>query len=155
MTKIPTNEPKKMPVITGSVNLGAAQKSQADNEITTLLKQIAGHMKAKEYSKLEPVLQAASQIAPNDPRVLHFQGLNAFEKRDAATAFAFLRRALRKRRNDPTIQHNMAAVLISLGNFDKAEELLHAAVALKPDYAEAYHTLAPIRKFTADDPLSR
>jgi tetratricopeptide (TPR) repeat protein len=141
--------PKKLEKITGNLR----SKAVPNEELNALLQQIVIHLKAKDLPKLAPALAAASALAPDDARVLHFQGLSAFEQRDAPTAFTFLRRALEKRPNDSALQHNMAAVLISLGKFEKAEELLRAAVKTKPDYAEAYHTLSPIRKFTADDPL--
>jgi tetratricopeptide (TPR) repeat protein len=121
--------------------------------VTTLVKQAATYLKSKNFPKLNSTLGEAAALAPEDVRVLHFQGLSAFEQRDAVTAFNFLRRALEKRPSDPAMQHNMAAILISLGKFKKAEELLLSAIRIKPDYAEAYHTLYPIRKFTTDDPL--
>ena len=118
-----------------------------------LLQQIVTHLRAKDFPKLNTALAEAAAMAPDDVRVLHFQGLAHFEQRDAVTAFSYLKKALSKRPNDPALQHNMAAILISLGKFDKAEELLRSAIALKPDYAEAFHTMAPIVKFKADDPL--
>ena len=121
--------------------------------VTELVKQVAIYLKSKNFPKLNSMLAEAAALAPEDARVLHFQGLSAFEQRDALTAFNFLRRALEKRPNDVAIQHNMAAVLISLGKFEKAEQLLRSAVQIKPDYAEAFHTLSPIQKFKADDPL--
>ena len=124
-----------------------------DPALQPLLQQIVTHLRAKDFPKLNTALAEAAAMAPDDVRVLHFQGLAHFEQRDAVTAFSYLKKALSKRPNDPALQHNMAAILISLGKFDKAEELLRSAIALKPDYAEAYHTMAPIVKFKADDPL--
>jgi tetratricopeptide (TPR) repeat protein len=121
--------------------------------VTTLVKQAATYLKSKNFPKLNSTLSEAAALAPEDARVLHFQGLSAFEQRDAVTAFNFLRRALEKSPGDPAMQHNMAAIQISLGKFEKAEELLLSAIRIKPDYAEAYHTLMPIRKFNANDPL--
>lgn len=124
-----------------------------EENLKPLLGEIVTHLKKKNFDKLNSALDRAASLAPDDVRVLHFQGLAHFEQRDAVTAFSYLKKALSKRPNDPSLQHNMAAVLISLGKFDKAEELLRSAIALKPDYAEAFHTLSPIVKFKADDPL--
>ena len=124
-----------------------------EENLKPLLGEIVTHLKKKNFDKLNSALDRAAALAPEDVRVLHFQGLGHFEQRDAVTAFSYLKKALSKRPNDPSLQHNMAAILISLGKFDKAEELLRSAIALKPDYAEAFHTLSPIVKFKADDPL--
>jgi len=125
----------------------------AKDTLAVLVHDAATHLKSKNFAELEATLAQAAELAPDDHRVLHFQGLCAFEQHDAVTAFGFLRRALALRPKDPALQHNMAAILISLGKFENAEKLLLAAVHHKPDYAEAYHTLAQIRKFKADDPL--
>ena len=93
-----------------------------------LLQQIVTHLRAKDFPKLNTALAEAAAMAPDDVRVLHFQGLAHFEQRDAVTAFSYLKKALSKRPNDPALQHNMAAILISLGKFDKAEELLRSAI---------------------------
>lgn len=121
--------------------------------LDSLLKAAETHLIHKRFAPLGDVLARAAARAPDDWRVLHLQGLSAFEQRDARTAHGFLSRALQHQPRNPMLQHNMAAVLISLGAFAKAETLLQAAIAQKPDYAEAYHTLAPIHRFTADDPL--
>lgn len=149
MTIPPAKEPRKLEKVTGTLPV----RDTVQTRLNALLKEAVPHLKNKNHPTLDPLLARAAALAPDDPRVLHFQGLSAFEKRDAKTAFDFLRRALEKRPNDAALQHNMAAVLISLGNFDKAEELLRSAVRIKPDYAEAFHTLSPIFKFKADDPL--
>ena len=153
MEKTPKSGAKKMAPITGTLPKAPAAKSKPNEGLGALLDEIVVHLRTKNFPKLNALLETASAQAPEDPRVLHFQGLSAFEQRDAPTAFDYLRRALKQRPNDPALQHNMAAILISLGKFEKAEELLRTAVQIKPDYAEAYHTLSPIRKFTADDPL--
>lgn len=142
-----------MKKVTGLLQPKMALRPKPSGALDKLLKEIAAHLRAKDHAKLGPVLEAATAMAPDNVDVLHFQGLNAFEQHDATTAFGFLRRALEKRPNDVALQHNMAAILISLGKFEKAERLLLTAIQIKPDYAEAYHTLSPIRKFTADDPL--
>jgi tetratricopeptide (TPR) repeat protein len=137
-------------------DIASAQAPEtADPALEALLKKVVKHLTERNFAALEEVLQKAASIAPDDARVLHFQGLSAFEQHNAKTAFALIRRAVAKNPRDAIMQHNMAAVLISLGDFTKAEQLLRSAIQLRPSYAEAYHTLAQVCEFDARDPLIR
>jgi tetratricopeptide (TPR) repeat protein len=149
-TGAPPSSPKQLQkTITGQLNL----KTGENRTLEDILNQAARHLKQKKFKAFETEIGRAAELAPQDARVLHFKGLYQFEKQNAIEALKLLRSALQKRPHDTAIQHNMAAVLISLGKFEDAEKLLLSAIALKPDYAEAYHTLAPIRTFKAEDPL--
>lgn len=139
---------KKPKVVSGKLAL-----KPHDEALRARLDDVAKHLKSKKLSEAEKALAKAEALAPDDPRTLHYRGLYEFESHNPVKAFRFLGEALEKRPKDPALQHNMAAVLISLGKFEDAERLLLTAISLKPDYAEAYHTLAPIRKFAPDDPL--
>lgn len=117
------------------------------------LRQAVASLKSRDFKTFDAAIAQAEATAPADPRVLHLKGLGHFERNDALAAARLIAQALKARPNDAAMQHNMAAVLISLGKFAEAEQLLLSAIALKPDYAEAFHTLAPIRKFAPGDPL--
>lgn len=157
MTDRPGAKEPKVPLktistksITGILDLNTAGSKPP---LTEALKKAGAALKAKNFKVFRDEIGNAEKIDPDHPQVLHFKGLYEFETQNAVAAFRFLHAALGKRPQDPALQHNMAAVLISLGKFADAEKLLHSAISLKPDYAEAYHTLSPIHTFAPDDPL--
>lgn len=140
--------------LTGTLELNTmGAKPSLTPGLTEPVNKAGQALKAKNFKAFQEEIAKAEKIYPDDPKVLHFKGLYEFETKNAVGAFHLLQAALQKTPKDAALQHNMAAVLISLGKFEEAEKLLLSAIALKPDYAEACHTLSPIRTFSADDPL--
>lgn len=135
--------------IVGKIDLKTGKNETLDDIIATC----GRLLKEKKLKAFPEEMAKAMEIAPKDPRVLHYRGLYEFEKRNTTEAARLLRDALKIVPRSPTLQHNFAAVLISLGRFEQAENLLRTAIALKPDYAEAFHTLSPICTFKEGDPL--
>ena len=132
-------------------SLGTETQAQLDG----LLSAAAEALRSNNYPAFDKHLASAARIAPLDANVLHLKGLGLFDRKKPLEAFRFVQEAVAKHPKDASKQHNLAAIQISLGQFEEAETRLRAAIALQPNYPEAFHTLAPIIKFQRDDPLIR
>ena len=143
----------KVQPISGKIDLRTGEIVSDSGEFRRALAAAGEALKKKDLKTFKTEMAKAEAREPQNVHVLHFKGLFEFERQNAKAAFKLISQALTKKPKDPAIQHNLAAVLISLSKFEEAEKLLISAITLKPDYAEAFHSLAPIHRFDADDPL--
>lgn len=107
----------------------------------------------KQYKTFQNIVQQAGPKLRQSPRMLHLRGLYAFEKKQGLRAVKLISEAIKKRPKELIFKHNLAVILSSLGEFEKAKDLLLEVIKANPNYAEAYHTLSPIYKFTKNDTL--
>lgn len=145
----PSGKPKSLPSISGTVDL----KPGRQDTLEAALGRASQLLKTRKLADFKTEIAKAQKLGAHDPRTLHLLGLYEFETRNTVAAARLIKQALSLDPKNAAMQHNLAAVLISLGRFADAEVLLLSAIAQKPDYAEAFHTLAPIRKFKPGDPL--
>lgn len=96
-------------------------------------------------------------ILARDPQnidALHLLGTLLWSRnKSSVEALGLVLQALQLRPDAPVIRHNYASMLTATGHFDEAIRSYRRAIALKPDYAEAYFNLSGFIKFEADDPL--
>lgn len=144
-----SKEVRRPQLISGQIDVAP----QNAPPLLQILKKAESALKNRNFKDVRAEIARAEAVGKDDPRVLHLKGLYEFEQQNAVQAYNFLSKALELRPNDASIQHNIAAVLSSLGRFQEAEKLLLSVIARRPNFAEAYHTLSNIRTFTADDPL--
>lgn len=128
-------------------------EAETQTQLDALLSAAAEALRSKNYPEFDNHLGSAAKLAPQDANVLHLKGLGLFDRKKPLEAFQFVQAAVAKHPKDAAKQHNLAAIQISLGQFDDAETRLRAAIALQPNYPEAFHTLAPIITFQRGDPL--
>ena len=70
------------------------------------------------------------------------QGLDAFTKRDWPTAIRQLRWALEYLPKSPAVHNSLGLAYLQSGDADHAAIEFRKAIALKPDFAEAYYNMA-------------
>ncbi len=91
---------------------------------------------------------------PQNIDALHLLGTLLWSRnKSSVEALGLVLRALQLRPDAPVIRHNYASMLTATGHFDEAIRSYRRAIALKPDYAEAYFNLSGFLKFEAEDPL--
>jgi len=134
-------------------NTSSHKNTVEPSAIQAALLAAATHLENRNFPEFDVEISKAEELAPNHPEVAHFKGLALFEQKKADEAFALVLNAARAQPRNAAVKHNLAAIQISLGQFEDAKQNLLSALSLKEDYAEAYHTLAGIHKFTKGDPL--
>lgn len=135
-------------------------QDQQDNRSreTKLLKdklsELAASLREERYKDFPRILREVNRLDYLNPNALHLEGLYALQaERDNEKAHRLVAQAAEILPESPSISHNLATIKINLGKFAEAERLLLYAVQIKPDYAEAFHTLASVRKFKTGDPI--
>jgi hypothetical protein len=114
----------------------------------------AQHLKASRFAKAARECEAILQTNPNQPDALHFLGLAKWQTGASADEAAdLIERAMRRAPNQSAMHHNLAAILGSAGDLEKAEQHYRRAIELKPEYAEAYFNLSGVVRFDDTDPL--
>jgi tetratricopeptide (TPR) repeat protein len=86
-----------------------------------------------------------------DPRTLQLVSAQLSWMGDQAQAIEFISQAIRWAPHMTSLRLARAQMQIFLGGFDAAEQDLQACLQSDPDRANAYWTLALLRKWTADD----
>lgn len=118
------------------------------------LSELAKSFRDQDYVKFQTILQEIKRLDPGNPNAIHLEGLYALQvENDVARAHTLVSQASEILPESPAINHNLATIKITRGEFVAAERLLLLAVHMQPDYAEAFHTLAGIRKFKSGDPI--
>lgn len=116
------------------------------NQCVTLLEQ--GHA-AEAEKRLTPLLKQD----PENFHALQLFGLSKHLLGQPKDALKFLEKAQQINPNFSAVRHNIAGIYRSMGDMSKAEENFRKAIALKPDYGEAYQGLSEIIRFKNDEPL--
>lgn len=106
-----------------------------------------------QAAEAEKLLLPLLQQEPENFHALQLCGLSRHLLGDPEGALALLEKALLINPDFSAVRHNIAGIYRAMGNMEKAEENYRQAIALKPDYGEAYQGLAEIIRIQPDDPL--
>lgn len=118
------------------------------------LSALADCLREKRYREFRTALAEVKRLEPLNPHAMHLEGLFALQAEDnVEKAHRLVSQAAEILPESSAINHNLATIKINRGEFAQAEQLLILTVQRKPNYAEAYHTLAAIRKFQTGDPI--
>jgi Tfp pilus assembly protein PilF len=85
---------------------------------------------------------AEAQRSAGAGQARYQQGLEAFSKRDWPTAIRQLRWALEYLPKSPAVHNSLGLAYLQSGDADHAAIEFRKAIALKPDFAEAYYNMA-------------
>ncbi len=106
-----------------------------------------------EWAAAESNYLRVLEAFPRHPDALHLLGVLRGKQERNHEAVQLIERALAVRPDVAAFHHNLGGIFRKLGHFGDAERELRRAIQLKPDYGEAYHALAEMTRFKADDPL--
>ncbi len=96
--------------------------------------------KNKQPDVMEQSLRQIIKIAPNNPHPYNALGYSLADRNERLPeAYDLIKKALELAPEDPYIMDSMGWVEFRLGRFEKAEEILRRAFALKPDAEIAAH----------------
>lgn len=111
----------------------------------------------QQSGKLDSAEERYRAILEHEPEnidALHLLGTLLWSRnKSSVEALGLVLKALQLRPDAPVIRHNYASMLTAKGHFDEAIRSYRRAIALNPDYAEAYFNLSGFLKFEAHDPL--
>ena len=118
------------------------------------LNQAVREQQSGNLSEAEERYRAILAREPNNTDALHLLGTLLWSRnKSSVEALGLVLQALQLRPDAPVIRHNYASMLTTTGHFDEAIRSYRRAIALKPDYAEAYFNLSGFVKFEAGDQL--
>lgn len=122
-----------------SDNLGAA------------LSRAQQHLQEGRLDQLEATCRAILTATPEQPEALHLLGVSAFHRGNFQLAGDYLQRAVALRPHSVELHCNLGLILShSTTNLDRAIEHCRMAIALKPDYPEAYNNLGNALRIRKD-----
>jgi predicted O-linked N-acetylglucosamine transferase (SPINDLY family) len=108
----------------------------------SVLRRAYEHIDARRWEKAAGVCDAVLRRHPNHAEALGLRGAVASQQGDDAAAVKWLDRAIELLPQRWDLHHNAGVAHRRLGQLDEAVLRLRTAVALKPDSAEASHSLA-------------
>ncbi len=111
------------------------------------------HQIKAEYAAAEKIYEEILKTEKDQPDAIHLLGLIRAEQERDSEAIQLLERALTLYPGAAHFHHNIAGVYRRVGRLDDAIREFRAAIALKPNYGEAYQGLAEMVRFNAEDPL--
>jgi tetratricopeptide (TPR) repeat protein len=118
------------------------------------LEQAFDHHRSNRHGEAEKIYREILAETPDNPDAMHFLGLAVWETtEDLVETLRLLEQSMRLAPGQAHMHHNLGTVLGSVGRFDEAIANYKTAIALKPDYAEAYFNLSGVYTFPSDDPL--
>lgn len=122
--------------------------------MTGNLETAATHLRASRFIEAAKVCEAILKKKPDQPDALHFLGLAKWQiGAGNAECVALIERAMKKSPGQSAMHHNLAAIVASGGDLEKAEQHYRRAIEIKPDYAEAYFNLSGITKLQPGEPI--
>jgi predicted TPR repeat methyltransferase len=89
-----------------------------------------------------------SDMAPNDPNVLHFSGVLAHQQGRSDEAIALIQRSLELQSDQADWYSNLGIVYKATQQFDKAIAAYERAIALNPAHVNAYNNLGVLFRAT-------
>jgi tetratricopeptide (TPR) repeat protein len=102
---------------------------------TKLAQLNAGPLQNKE--KALAYAKKARALAPADPQVAGILGKVAYDSGNFTWSYSVLQEAVRQRRNDPSILHDLAWAAYSLGKVNEARDAMQKVLTNNPDSAQA------------------
>lgn len=117
-----------------------ARAPQLSPEMLGSLQQAVALHQAGQLSDAAARYKKILGVVPDNPDALHYLGLVYYQTGDSATAVTLIAKAVAL---SPThlMHSHLGAALQAQGQHDLAIESYRAAIALQPDYAEAYNNL--------------
>jgi tetratricopeptide (TPR) repeat protein len=117
------------------------------------LRQAYNLIKANHLGEAEAILRDYLAGAPDSAEALHGLGLVELQRERLEQARTLMARAVSLRPDNSIIHHNLAVVLVQLGDHKGAVAHFRKTIGLKRDYASAYFHLSGLHRFKAGDPL--
>ena len=99
------------------------------------------HLQAGDIGAADRALAMLLAHAQPLPAALHLKALIARAGGDARAAEQWFERALTADQRNPELHNNFANLLDKLGQAERAVDHYHAAIKLRPDYAQAWLNL--------------
>ncbi len=84
---------------------------------------------------------ALTNMAPDDPNVLHYSGVLAHQQGRSDEGIALIKRSLEISADQPDCYSNLGIIYNATHRFDDAIAAYERAIALKPTHANAYNNL--------------
>lgn len=109
---------------------------------TTLAQTLQQAVQAHQGGQLDQAEQLYQQVLrsqPNQSDALHLLGVIAYQRHQHSTALDYIQKAIDQNPDVPTYHHNLANAYRDSGNAELASLHYERAVALKPDYADAWN----------------
>ena len=125
----------------------------SDPTIDARLERGVALQKSGKLLEAAKIYSAVLQADPANASALHLLGTIEIQRRNFENALTLISKALELKPESPAIHHNLAYIHGALGRTDQAEVHYRRAIALKPDYAEAYFNLAGGVRFEPGDPI--
>ncbi len=98
------------------------------------------HHQAGRLAEAQALYRQVLNVSPHNADALHYSGLIYYQTGDSATAVRLISESIRLQPS--SLMHcNLGAAQQALGHHDAAIASYRAAIALQPDYAEAYSNL--------------
>jgi tetratricopeptide (TPR) repeat protein len=104
------------------------------------------HHQAGQLAEAERLYRQILAIDANHVKSLHFLGVIAHQVGRHEVAVALIGQAIAHNKRVPMFHYNIGEALRRLERLDEAARHYRKAIKLKPDYAEAYHSLGLILK---------
>lgn len=104
--------------------------------------------KSGSHNEARKKLEAIS-AAPHVTEALHFLALIAVEREDYDGALGYYKRLADSGERSPELFYNTGLIMQNLGQLEEAANQYRAALAVKPDLAEATQALAQISKIAS------
>ncbi len=118
----------------------AQPRSIPQNDVNDLVRRAAGHHQRGELFEAEALYGQALARAPNNFDALHLYGVLLHQRGKSVEALKLIAKALKANAKAPAAHSNHSIVLAVLERYDEAVAACDRAIALKPDYAEAYNS---------------
>lgn len=107
-----------------------------------LLQQAVAAQRQGDFAGAEARYREVLRAMPDHSDATHFLGLLAHQTGHAQAALELLERAVALGPGSPLYRHNLAGVLREQGRHSDAERRYREAIALRPDYVDAFVGLA-------------
>ena len=111
-------------------------------KLQSLLQTAVGHHKAGRLAEAETLYRQARGAAPRSFDVLHLSGLVAYQQARVTEAVELLGRAHKLDPRSAVCEMRFALALLAVKRTPEAEAHFRHAVAVKPDFCEAWDNLA-------------
>lgn len=99
------------------------------------------NIKSKKYKKAEVILDSLLKKYPDAAGVLANKGIIFVKRKDLDNAETYFLKALEKNEKLVQVRNHLAVLYRKKGEFNKARDMLDAAIATDPYYANAYYNL--------------
>lgn len=104
-----------------------------------------------DITRAEAIYTEVLATEPNHPDATHLLGVVRAEQDKVDEAIRLIEKAIAMNPAAAAFHHNIAGIYRRVGRLDDAEREFRAAIALKPDYGEAYQGLAEMVRFERND----